>query len=196
MSIENWRWDAATTGEPIYVDQWWHMIDKAKSLYPNTYLTPEDEATKGHLLRDEIKWGISDTNKDFANAPCTVNFAGNNSPQFDMWVGGRRRERKEFVIMEMSYRFGTGSITDTYKNPPLQYMKTKKILGDVLTSNYQLLWDRGGTRIHQPSVIQDGKSFGNFGMMNAITTPINMFSDNQKWKYILLFMIEILEDLT
>lgn len=99
--------------------------------------------------------------------------------------------------MEMSYRHGTdsGSVTDTYSNPPLRYMRTKKKLGDILTSNYQLLWDRGVTRVHQPSVIQDGKSFGNFGMMNAITTPINMFSDNQKWKWILLFMLEVEEDL-
>src|SRR4028118_137657 len=159
-AIQNWRWDAATTGEPMYVDEWWHMIDVVRSKYPNTYANATEAELRPYLLRDDIKWGISDTNKDMAQGGCTVNIAGNNSPQYKMWLGGRRRERKAFVIMEMSYRHGTGSVTDTYENPPLQYMATKKKLSDIMTSDYRLLWGRGVTRVHQPSVIQDGKNFG------------------------------------
>ncbi len=189
------KWLNTATGQVEYKDEWWVLLDAVKNAYPNDWDTPQHAAAnpKPYLLRDDIGWGFSDTNFDYANTHCTINMATNNSPQPTyLSIGGGRRMRKVFIMMEMAYRFASqGSKTDTYNNPPVQWMGTKKKIEHIISADPEWLQDIGITFISLPSTIQDGKTFGNFGMINSITTPINMFTDNNKWKYILLIMLEI-----
>lgn len=186
-----WRWWNTATGQFEEMDEWWVMLDAVRNAYPATWEKPEHATMdpRPYLLRHQIGWGFSDTNFDYANKICSISFATNNSPQPEyIALGGGRRMRKVFIMMEMAYRHVDGSKTDTYNNPPRTWIGTKRRIENIISANNTWLQSRGITYVAQPSVIQDGKMFGNFGMINSITTPINMFTDNNKWKYILLIM--------
>jgi len=174
------------------------IIDKIRNNYPTDWdpmelLKPEDQR---YLLQEEIGWGISDNNFESAQTDATFNVTHNNSPQRMREIGGGRRKYFQFVITEFSYRHTVGSVTDTWSNPPWRYMATKPIFEHMLSANSEWLTDIGINFIANPSVVQDGKNFGNFGLVNNFTAPINMFMDNNTWKYVLLWQMEIIEDLT
>lgn len=193
-----WKWVNARTGTIIDVDLWWLILDKIKNNYPTAWdaqelLKPLD---RRYLLRNEIGWGYSDQNFEEANLAATFNVTHNNSPQRSRWVGGGRRRILQFVITEFSYKHDATASSDTYSAPPYRYMATKNIFENMLSTNSLWLTDIGVNFIAEPSVVQDGKNFGNFGLVNNFQAPINLFSDNFKWRYVLLWQMEILEDLT
>ena len=196
MSRE-WKWVNALTNEIMDVDLWWLILDKIHNNFPTTHSVEElaKPVGKRHLLRDEIAWGISDNNFDSAGKTATFNVTHNNSPQRTRWIGGTRRRILQFVITEFAYKWVTGSTTDTWKNPPWRFMATKPIFEQMMSANSEWLYDIGVTFIANPSVIQDGKNFANFSLGNNFAAGTQFFMDNNKWKNVLLWQLEILEDL-
>jgi len=198
MSSREWRWVNAITREIDEVDWWWLIMNKIKENYPTTWdayqLSKPEE--KRCLLHDEITWGVSAQNFEAAQGQAAFNVTHNNSPQRQRWIGGARRDILQFVITEFSYAHIEESVTDTWEKPPWRYMATKPIFEHMLSTNAQWMSDLGIAFIANPSVVQDGKNFGNFGLVNNFQAPINMFVDNNMWKYVLLWQIKIIEDLT
>ena len=202
-SNREWRWVNAITRNIEDVDIWWTVLDKVKNAYPtewdaNELLKPPE---KRYLLSNadpalsEIAWGVSDNNFDAANKQAAFNVTHNNSPQEVRWIGGTRKRMYQFMITEFSYRHITGSTTDVYSNPPWRFMATKRIFKDLLSANSKWLWDEGVNHIGSPSTIQDGKNFANFSLGNNFAAGTQFFMDNNKWKHVLLWQLEILEDL-
>lgn len=198
MSSRDWIWVNAITQEIDDIDWWWLIMDKIHDNYPTAWDARQlaKPIEKRCLLRNEITWGVSAQNFEAANAQAAFNVTHNNSPQRMRWIGGGRREILQFVITEFSYAHIEDSVTDTYEKPPWRYMATKPIIEHMLSTNSQWMKDLGIAFIANPSVVQDGKNFGNFGLVNNFQAPINMFVDNNMWKYVLLWQIKILEDLT
>jgi len=196
-SSREWKWVNAITREEQFVDTWWLVLDKIQANYPTTWSAEElaKPAEKRHLLRDEIVFGVSDNNFDSANSTATFNVTHNNSPQEGKWIGGTRKRLYQFMITEFAYKWVTGSTTDVWKNPPWRWMATKKIFKDMLSTNPKWLWDIGVSFIAAPSTIQDGKNFANFSLGNNFAAGTQFFMDNNKWKHVLLWQLEILEDL-
>ena len=196
MSRE-WKWVNALTGEIMTVDLWWLILDKIYNNFPTVHSAEElaKPANKRHLLRSEIAFGISDNNFDAAGKTATFNVTHNNSPQRTRWIGGTRRRILQFVITEFAYKWTTGSTTDTWQNPPWRFMATKPLFEHLLSANSEWLYDIGVTFIANPSVIQDGKNFANFSLGNNFAAGTQFFMDNNKWKNVLLWQLEILEDL-
>lgn len=197
MSSREWRWVNAITRDIEDVDTWWTVLDKIKTNYPTTWsaeelLKPEE---KRHLLADEIAWGTSDNNFDATNKQAAFNVTHNNSPQEFKWIGGTRKRLYQFMITEFSFRHITGSTTDVWSNPPWRFFPTKRIFKDMLSANSKWLWDEGVSFIAAPSTIQDGKNFANFSLGNNFAAGTQFFMDNNKWKHVLLWQLEILEDL-
>lgn len=197
MSSREWRWVNAITRNIEEVDIWWTVLDKVHNNYPtvhdaNELLKPPE---KRYLLRDEIAWGTSDNNFDAANKQAAFNVTHNNSPQEAKWIGGTRKRLYQFMITEFAFRHITGSTTDVWSNPPWRFMATKKIFKDMLSANSQWLYDEGVAFIAAPSTIQDGKNFANFSLGNNFAAGTQFFMDNNKWKHVLLWQLEILEDL-
>lgn len=196
-SNREWKWINAITREEEEVDIWWTVLDKVKSNFPTTHSVEElaKPANKRHLLHDEIAWGTSDNNFDATNKQAAFNVTHNNSPQEAKWIGGTRKRMYQFMITEFSFRHISGSTTDVWSNPPWRFMATKKIFKDMLSANPKWLWDEGVTKIAAPSTIQDGKNFANFSLGNNFAAGTQFFMDNNKWKHVLLWQLEILEDL-
>ncbi len=198
MSLNReWKWKNATADKIIDVDFWWLIMDKIKQNFPTTHSASEllKDADKRHLLHDEITWGVSAQNFDAANGQAAFNVTHNNSPQRMREIGGARRHVLQFVITEFTYAHTEESVTDTWEKPPWRYMATKNIFENMLSTNPKWLWDEGIEFIANPSVVQDGKNFGNFGLVNNFQAPINMFVDNNMWKHVLLWQVKIIEDL-
>lgn len=192
-----WKWVNAITGKIDDVDWWWQIMDKIQKNYPtewdaNELLKDED---KRYLLEEEITWGISAQNFQYGQGQATFNVTHNNSPQRKRWIGGGRRESLQFVITEFAYAHIEDSRTDTWEKPPWRYMATKHIFEHMMSANSKWMFDDGVAFIANPSVVQDGKNFGNFGLVNNFQAPVNMFVDNNMWKYVLLWQIKIIEDL-
>ena len=192
-----WKWVNAITREVMDVDLWWLIMDKIKSEFPTTHSASElaKPANKRHLLRDEIVFGVSDNNFDSANSTATFNVTHNNSPQKARWIGGTRRRSYQFLITEFAYKWVQGSTTDTWTNPPWRFFATKPIFEHLMSTNSRWLWDMGVTFIAAPSTIQDGKNFANFSLGNNFAAGTQFFMDNNKWKHVLLWQLEVLEDL-
>jgi hypothetical protein len=198
MSSREWRWVNAITREIDEVDWWWLIMNKIQENYPTTWDAHQlsKPLEKRCLLKDEITWGVSAQNFEAAQGQAAFNVTHNNSPQRQRWIGGARRDILQFVITEFSYAHTEVSVTDTWKEPPWRYMATKPIFEHMLSTNSQWMRDLGIAFIANPSVVQDGKNFGNFGLVNNFQAPINMFVDNNMWKHVLLWQIKIIEDLT
>lgn len=182
--------------EHFIVDEEWNIIlKKVQSLYPTTYANPEEELNKPYLLNNQIGWGYTDTTFDAAETLCTVNFNLNNSPPAYVYFGGRRRRRNQYIIMEMTYRAleEGNNFTNLFDNPVKVFSRTKRKLESIITSNPRLCKPEGITMIWTPTTLQDGKSFGSFGMLNNFQTPMNLPADEYKWRYVLLFMIHVEE---
>lgn len=196
-SSREWKWVNAITREEQFVDTWWLVLDKIKSNYPTTWSAEEElkPIEKRHLLAADIAWGTSDNNFDAANSQAAFNVTHNNSPQEAKWIGGTRKRMYQFMITEFSYRHTAESTTDVWSNPPWAFMATKKIFKDMLSTNPKWLWDIGVAFIAAPSTIQDGKNFANFSLGNNFAAGTQFFMDNNKWKHVLLWQLEILEDL-
>jgi hypothetical protein len=192
-----WRWVNAITREINTVDWWWQILDKIYNNYPTTHSAEEllKPPEKRHLLRDEIVFGVSDNNFDSANSTATFNVTHNNSPQMMKWIGGARKKSYQFLITEFAYKWVAGSTTDTWKNPPWRFMATKPIFEHLMSTNSEWLRDIGIVFIAAPSTIQDGKNFANFSLGNNFAAGTQFFMDNNKWKHVLLWQLEILEDL-
>lgn len=199
MSINEreWRWVNAITREYDTVDWWWLILDKIKSEFPTTHSAAElaKPAEKRHLLANEIFWGVSDNNFDASNMTAAFNVTHNNSPQKARWIGGTRRRSYQFLITEFSYKWVTGSTTDVWSNPPWRFMATKPIFENLMSTNGRWLKNMGIAFIGSPSTIQDGKNFANFSLGNNFAAGTQFFMDNNKWKHVLLYQLEILEDL-
>lgn len=197
MSSREWKWVNAVTRNVESVDLWWTILKKIYDNYPTTHSAEEllKPANKRHLLRDEIAWGTSDNNFEAAGKIATFNVTHNNSPQRMRWIGGTRRRILQFVITEFAYKWVNGSTTDVFENPPWQFMATKPIFEHLMSANSEWLMDEGVTFIANPSVIQDGKNFANFSLGNNFAAGTQFFMDNNKWKNVLLWQLEILEDL-
>lgn len=192
-----WKWVNAITREPPEVDLFWLILDKIQNDFPTTWSATEmlKPLEKRHLLRNEIKFGISDNNFDSANGTATFNVTHNNSPQKSRWIGGARRRSYQFLITEFAYKWIANSTTDTWKKPPWRWMATKPIFENMLSTNSACLWDFGVNFVAEPSTIQDGKNFANFSLGNNFAAGTQFFMDNNKWKHVLLWQLEILEDL-
>lgn len=204
MSLNReWKWKNATANKIVDVDFWWLIMDKIQQNYPTSWDANEllKPIEKRYLLNNadpalsEITWGVSAQNFDAANGQAAFNVTHNNSPQRMREIGGARRHVLQFVITEFTYAHTEGSVTDTYYEPPWRYMATKNIFENMLSTNPKWLWDEGIEFIANPSVVQDGKNFGNFGLVNNFQAPINMFVDNNIWKHVLLWQVKIIEDL-
>ncbi|MFI5407054.1 MAG: hypothetical protein ACHQ1D_11150 [Nitrososphaerales archaeon] len=197
MSSREWKWVNAITREVMDVDLWWLIMDKIYQNYPTTWSAEEQlkPLDKRHLLRDEIKFGISDNNFDSAGSTATFNVTHNNSPQKARWIGGARRRSYQFVITEFAYKWVAKSTTDTFQAPPWRFMATKPIFEHLMSTNSRWLWDYGVNFIAAPSTIQDGKNFANFSLGNNFAAGTQFFMDNNKWKNVLLWQLEVLEDL-
>lgn len=198
MSLDReWKWVNAVTHNIEYVDLWWIILNKIRNNYPTTWdanelLKPEN---RRYLLKDDIAWGVSDNNFEAAGKIATFNVTHNNSPQRMRWIGGARRRILQFVITEFAYKWVQGSTTDVFDNPPWRFMATKNIFEHLMSANSEWLLDEGVTFIANPSVIQDGKNFANFSLGNNFAAGTQFFMDNNKWKNVLLWQLEILEDL-
>lgn len=197
MSSREWKWVNAVTRNVEYVDLWYKILHKIYDNFPTTWSAeelakPENER---HLLRNEIGWGISDNNFESAGTIATFNVTHNNSPQRTRWIGGTRRRILQFVITEFAYKWVQGSTTDVFQNPPFRWMATKHIFEHLMSANSEWLMDEGVTFIANPSVIQDGKNFANFSLGNNFAAGTQFFMDNNKWKHVLLWQLEVLEDL-
>lgn len=197
MSSREWKWVNAVTREIVDVDWWWLILDKIKSEFPTTWSAEElaKPDYKRHFLRDEIFWGVSDNNFDAANKQATFNVTHNNSPQKSRWIGGTRRRSYQFLITEFAVRHISDSTTDVWEKPPWRFMATKNIFENMLSTNSEWLRSIGITFIASPSTIQDGKNFANFSLGNNFAAGTQFFMDNNKWKHVLLWQLEILEDL-
>lgn len=193
------RWINTATGKREYIDPWYKIIKFLEEHYPEDWIdpadadpiVPDDPTSLPYLLRDEIAWGIDDQNVEAGEAMAAVSISHNNSPQIQRWIGGGRRTMKQFIFVKLTYRHTTGDPYNTYANPPWAFMGTKKILEGILSANSRALLDQGITFIQSPSIIQDGKNFGNFGLVNNFQTPMNLYQDNYIYKYFLLFLVEI-----
>jgi hypothetical protein len=192
-----WKWVNAVTRNVEYVDLWWTILNKIYTNFPQTHSAEEllKPANKRHLLRNEIFWGVSDNNFEAGGSLATFNVSHNNSPQRMRWIGGTRRRILQFVITEFAYKWVQGSTTDVWENPPWRFMATKHIFEHLMSANSEWLLDEGVTFIANPSVIQDGKNFANFSLGGNEFAGTQFFMDNNKWKYVLLWQLEVLEDL-
>lgn len=193
------KWVNTVTGKMEFIDPWFKVIKYLEENYPEDWIEPEhaipivpdDPTSLPYLLRDEITWGVDDQNFDGSEGMAAVSVTHNNSPQIQRWIGGGRRVRKQFMFIKLTYRHGTGDPFNPYRNPPYAFMGTKTILESILSANPKALFDQGITFIQSPSIIQDGKNFGNFGLVNNFQTPMNLYQDNYIYKYFLLYLIEI-----
>ena len=193
------KWINTVTGKMEYIDPWYKVISYLENQYPADWIVPADAnpivptdpTTLPYLLRDDIAWGMDDQNFDAAEEIAAVSVSHNNSPQIQRWIGGGRRVRKQFMFIKLTYRHGVGDPFNPYANPPYAFMGTKAILESILSANPKALFDQGITFIQSPSIIQDGKNFGNFGLVNNFQTPMNLYQDNYIYKYFLLYLIEI-----
>lgn len=197
MSSREWKWVNTATGQIEYVDLWYKILHKIKDNFPTTWSASEQlkPENRRHLLRDEIAWGISDNNFQSGGRIATFNVTHNNSPQRQRWIGGTRRRILQFVITEFAYLWVDGSTTDVSENPPWRWMATKHIFEHLMSANSEWLMPEGVTFIANPSVIQDGKNFANFSLGNNFAAGTQFFMDNNKWKHVLLWQLEVLEDL-
>ena len=197
MSSREWRWVNAITRNVEWKDWWYIILDHIYNNYPTTHDANEllKPANQRYLLRDEIGWGISDNNFDSANKIATFNVTHNNSPQKTRIPGGARRNVLQFVITEFAYKWIQESTTDVYYAPPWQFMATKGIFENMLSANSEVLYDKGIRFIANPSTIQDGKNFANFSLGSNFAAGTQFFMDNNKWKNVLLWQLQIIEDL-
>jgi hypothetical protein len=197
MSSREWKWVNAVTREVSDIDWWWLILDKIQSEFPTTWSAEEElkPIEKRHLLRDEIIFGVSDNNFDAINATASFNVTHNNSPQKTRWIGGTRRRSYQFLITEFAYKWVAKSTVDAWQAPPWRFFATKPIFEHMMSTNSQWLRDIGITFIASPSTIQDGKNFANFSLGNNFAAGTQFFMDNNKWKHVLLWQLEILEDL-
>jgi hypothetical protein len=197
MSSREWKWVNAVTREVSDIDWWWLILDKIQSEFPTTWSAEEElkPIEKRHLLRDEIIFGVSDNNFDAINATASFNVTHNNSPQKTRWIGGTRRRSYQFLITEFAYKWVAKSTVDAWRDPPWRFFATKPIFENMMSTNSEWLRDIGITFIASPSTIQDGKNFANFSLGNNFAAGTQFFMDNNKWKHVLLWQLEILEDL-
>ena len=197
MSSREWKWVNAVTRQVSDVDWWWLILDKIQSEFPTEWSAEEElkPIEKRHLLRDEIIFGVSDNNFDAINATASFNVTHNNSPQKTRWIGGTRRRSYQFLITEFAYKWVAKSTVDAWQAPPWRFFATKPIFEHMMSTNSEWLRDIGITFIASPSTIQDGKNFANFSLGNNFAAGTQFFMDNNKWKHVLLWQLEILEDL-
>ncbi len=195
--IVDYEWVSPQTGEPV--EEEWHIIlEYLYNNYPNVYTKPIDIANKPYLLRDEIAWGVSDPQFDAGQGNGVVSVNNNNSPNFRVELGGRVRNRYIYVQVEFNYRsFTEGSNTDLLTNAQKIFNRTKRKIADLLTWSPHVLFNKGLTYINtEPTVVQDGRAFTNFGMVGTLQPAfLETLQDNNKWRYILLFMVESREKL-
>src|SRR4028119_1624136 len=167
-TIEDWQWVSPVTHEPV--EEEWHLIlDDLENRYPTSYENPADSSK--YLLHNEIAWGYSDPMFEAAQASGIVGANNNNSPPFRIELGGRLRTRSVYVQVEFSYRNfeNEGSNTDTLTYPQTIFNGTKRKIESILTSNPRRLQNKGLSWIHgNPSVVQDGRMFTNFGMVGTL----------------------------
>jgi len=197
MSSREWKWVNAVTRQVSDVDWWWLILNKIQSEFPTEWSAEEElkPIEKRHLLRDEIIFGVSDNNFDAINATASFNVTHNNSPQKTRWIGGTRRRSYQFLITEFAYKWVAKSTVDAWQAPPWRFFATKPIFEHMMSTNSEWLRDIGITFIASPSTIQDGKNFANFSLGNNFAAGTQFFMDNNKWKHVLLWQLEILEDL-
>lgn len=191
------EWVSTITGE-VVGEEWHAVLEALEANYPTAYDNPQDEIDKPYLLKDELAWGISETMFDAAQEMGAVSANNNNSPNFRVWYGGRVRTRPVYVQVEFSYRSTLeGSNTDLLTNRQGIFNRTKRKLEAIITGNPHLLENRGITWINRnPTVIQDGRAFTNFGMVGTLQPAfLETLQDNYKWRYIVLYMLEIDEKL-
>ena len=190
--IEYWEWFSVEKkdGEHFILDDEPDLLlNKLEERYPNTY--PNISYRDKYLLRDEIKFGYTEQSLEAkGDAQAVVNVNLNNSPPAFVYLGGRRRTRKQYFIMEMTF-IHTGNTSDLLTARPKTFNGTKKKLENIFSTNPRILKPEGITMIKQPTVLQDGKSFGNFGILNNFQAPMNIEQDDSKWRYVLLYMMEI-----
>jgi hypothetical protein len=192
VPIVDYEWVSPQTGKPV--DEEWHIILKYMyDNYPTAYTKPQDIIDKPFLLRDEIAWGVSDPMFDAAEGSGTVSVNNNNSPNFRVELAGRVRTRYIYVQVEFNYRsFSEGSNTDLLTNGQTIFNRTKRKIEGLLTWNPKILLNQGLTFINtQPTVVQDGRMFTNFGMVGTLQPAfLETLQDDSKWRYILLFNVE------
>lgn len=195
--IVDQEWVSPQTGEPV--EEEWHIIlEYLYENYPAAYTKPVDITNKPYLLKDEIAWGVSDPQFDAGQGNGVVSVNNNNSPNFRVELGGRVRTRYVYVQVEFNYRsFTEGSNTDLLTNGQKIFNRTKRKIEGLLTWNPHILEDKGLTYIStEPTVTQDGRAFTNFGMVGTLQPAfLETLQDNNKWRYILLFMVESREKL-
>lgn len=191
-TIQFWEWFSVEkkSGEHFIIeDEPLLILNKLEERYPNTY--PNISFKDKYLLRDEIGFGYTEASAEAAGKKqAYVNVNLNNSPPAYVYLGGRRRTRKQYFIVEMTF-IHTGNTSDLQTARPKTFNGTKKKLENILSTNPRILKPDGITMIKQPTVLQDGKSFGNFGILNNFQAPMNIEQDDSKWRYVLLFMMEL-----
>ena len=196
LPISQWRWVSPQTNKPV--EEEWHIVLE-QGLYdhfPTAYANPQEETDKPYLLRDEIAFGVTDADFLAGNEIGIISCVNNNSPPYRVWLGGRVRTRKVYVQVEFSYRSTLdGSNRDLLSNKQPIFNQTKRIIDSIMSSNPRLLFDYGLTYINtNPSVIQDGRAFTNFGMTGTLQPQfLQTLQDDYKWRYIQLYLIEITE---
>jgi hypothetical protein len=191
------EWVSPITGKPM--EEEWHIVlEYLEANYPTAYTDPQDIIDRPFLLHDEIAWGVSDPLFDAGQGMGVVSVNNNNSPPFEVWLGGRVRTRPVYVQVEFSYRSYTeGSNTDLLSNPQRLFNRTKRKLESMLTSNPYILKNKGISYINRnPTPVQDGRMFTNFGMVGTLQPAfLETLQDILKWRYITLYKMEIIEKL-
>ena len=198
--IVKYDWVSVETGERVKEE--WHIILRyLYDNYPDTYEDPTHNLSfedNPFLLHREIAFGVSDAAFDAANESATISVNNNNSPNFYVMLGGRVRIRTVYVQVEFNYRSkAEGSNIDMLNNGQELFSGTKRKIESMLTSNPYVLKSQGLTWINpNPSVLQDGRMFTNFGMVGTLQPEfLETLQDFSKWRYILLFAVEVTEKL-
>ncbi len=195
--IEDYEWVSTSTNEPV--EEEWHIVlQYLYDNYPTAYIKPSDITNKPYLLSHEIAWGVSDPMFDAGQGMGTVSVNNNNSPNFHTMIGGRLRIRPVYVQVEFNYRsFTEGSNTDLLTNGQRLFNHTKRKINSLLTWNPHVMEDRGLTFVNtQPTVVQDGRMFTNFGMVGTLQPAfLETLQDDFKWRYILLLAVDVWEKL-
>ena len=168
------EWVSTITGE-VVEEEWHSVLAALEANYPSTYDNPQDEIDRPYLLKDDIAWGTSETMFDAGQEMGAVSANNNNSPNFYNWYGGRVRTRPVYVQVEFSYRSTLeGSNTDLLTNKQGIFNRTKRKLEAIMTSNPRRLQNKGITWIERnPTIIQDGRAFTNFGMVGTLTACVS-----------------------
>lgn len=189
--LTDWLWVSPQTGKPVKEE--WHLIlDDLKTRYPRTL-----DPNFGYMDFDEIAWNYSDPTFDAGQAPAVISANNNNSPPFRVELGGRVRTRPVYVQVEFSIRSLERYETGYDYNPQSIFNNTKRLVESLLTANPRRLFNSGLTWIHpEPSIVQDGRMFTNFGMVGTLQPAfLETLQDENKWRYILLLSVDVREQM-